>query len=356
MKKVLLYSAVPVIIAITLFTCAKQESKEENNNSSGTALEEGTIAVTLAPVEQVEVAKPISASGLLATKTESRLSFKIGGVLKRIYVQEGQSVQKGQTLATLDLTEIDAQVSQAGSNVEKLKRDLERIQRLYKDSAATLEMVQNTQTAYDVALKNKSIAEFNQDYAVIKAPSSGKILKKFLNEGELVGPGTPVFFMNSAGLNEWIVKLSVADVDWFRLKTGDQASIAFDVLVNEKIKGEVSLIGEGADPFTGLYPIEVSLNSSGNRLASGLFATVEITPSKSMRLFQIPIETIVEGNGSKGYVFVPDVDNKHIKKVLVNVAFIQDQSAYVNEGLADVKNVISSGSGFLTTSSVVSIQ
>jgi RND family efflux transporter MFP subunit len=310
----------------------------------------------LSPVQQVNIAKPIAASGLLATKNESRLSFKIGGVIRKIYVKEGQSVQKGQTLAALDLTEIDAQVNQAKSNVEKLKRDLDRIQRLYKDSAATLEMVQNTQTAYDVAVENKSIAEFNREYATIKAASSGKILKKFLNEGELAGPGTPIFFMNSAGQNEWIIKLSVTDVDWFRLKPGDKASISLDILKDERLNGEVSLIGEGADPFTCLYPIEVSLSGAGKRLASGLFTSVEITPSKTMNVYQIPIETIVEGNGNKGYVFVPDADQRHIQKILVTVDFIKDKSAFVSEGLDGVSHVITSGSGFLTSSSLVSIQ
>ena len=355
MKKILLYSAFPVIIAITLFTCSRQESNTEKEESM-IALDDGAIAVSLSPVQQVNIARPVSASGLIATKNESRLSFKTGGVIKKIYVKEGQSVQKGQTLATLDLTEIDAQVSQASSNVEKLKRDLERMQRLYKDSAATLEMVQNTKTAFDVAVENQSIAEFNREYATIKASGSGKILKKYLNERELAGPGTPVFFMNSAGQNEWIIKLSVADVDWVRLKLSDQAKIFLDVYKEEALHGEVSLIGEGAGPFTGLYPIEVSLNASGKRLASGLFASVEITPSKTLSLHQIPIETLVEANGSKGYVFVPKDDNKHIKKILVNVAFVKDNSAFVNEGLEGVSDVITSGSGFLTASSIITIQ
>ena len=355
MKKVLLYSALPIIVAVTLFTCSKQGEKKDQEESTN-VLEEGTIAVTLSPVKQVNIARLVSSSGLVATKNESRLSFKIGGVIKKIYVKEGQSVQKGQTLATLDLTEINAQVNQANNNVEKLKRDLERIQRLYQDSAATLEMEQNSQTAYNVAVESKSIAEFNREYATIKAPNSGKILKKFLNEGELAGPGTPIFYMNSAGQSEWVIKLSVADVDWVRLTLGDQANISLDVFKDEKLNGEVSLIGEGADPFTGLYPIEVSLIGSGKRLASGLFAAVEITPSLTLSLQQIPIESIVEGNGNKGYVFIPGDDKKHIKKLLVNLAFIKDNSAFVNEGLEGVREVITSGSGFLTTSSVVTVK
>jgi RND family efflux transporter MFP subunit len=354
MKKVILYSSIPVLIAITLFTCANQKTETEKK-AEVNPLEEGAIAVTLSPVQQVNISKPVSASGLVATKNESRLSFKIGGVIRKIYVEEGQSVQKGQVLASLDLTEIDAQVNQAKSNVEKWKRDLERVQRLYKDSAATLETLQNIQTAYDVALENKSVAEFNREYATIRASSSGKVLKKFLNEGELAGPGTPVFFLNSAGQDEWLIKLAVADIDWVRTKPGDKANVSLDVFPGEILKGVVSQIGEGADPFTGLYPIEVSLSGNGKRLASGLFASVDIIPAKPLSLSQIPIEALVEGNGNKAYVFVLDADQKHIKKILVNVTFIDGGSAFVNKGLEGVEKVITSGSGFLTDSSVVTV-
>ena len=214
-------------------------------------------------------------------------------------------------------------------------------------------MVQNTKTSYDVAVQTKTIAEFNKDYASIKATSAGKILKKFLNEGELAAPGAPVFMQNSAGQNEWIIKLSVPDVDWVRLQVGNKARIALDAFAGEMSSGEVSLIGEGADPFTGLYPVEVSISKTANRLASGLFASVEVMPAKTILLTPIPIDALVEGLGRNAFVFVLLEDGKHIKKIQVKVAYIKDGMAYVSEGLEGVEEVISSGSGFLTEGVVV---
>ena len=351
--RIILSISIPLLIAIVLFTCKQQEVKKEKQNE--TIMDEGSVAVSLTPVTRVDIAIPVSASGLVGTKSEVRLAFKIGGIVKKIFVVEGQSVVKGQLLAKLDLTEIEAQVSQAKNNVEKLKRDLERVQRLYKDSAATLENVQNLQTAYNVAIETKSIAEFNREYATIKATSSGKILKKFLNEGELAGPGTPVFILNSAGQNEWIIKLAVPDVDWARLQLRDQARIIIDAFPGEAITSEVSLISEGADPFNGLYSIEVSISKTSQRLASGLFATVEITPAKTVSLAQIPIETLVEGSGRNAFVFVLSEDKKHIRKLEVQVAYVKDKSAFVSSGLEGITEVIRSGSGFLTETSVVTI-
>jgi multidrug efflux system membrane fusion protein len=353
MKKIILSILIPALIAITLFMCSKQEAKQESKIEVETG--ETAVAVSLQPVKTVSIALPVSASGLVSTKNEARLAFKIGGVVKGIYVSEGQSVQKGQLLASLDLTEIEAQVSQAKNNVDKLKRDLERVTRLQKDSAATLEMLQNVQTAYDVAVQSQRVAEFNREYATIKAPASGKILRKLLNDGELAAPGSPVFMMNATGPGEWIVKLGLPDVDWVRVQKGDKATITSDAFSGEPISGQVSLISEGADPFSGLYPVEVTIANTSNRLASGLFASVEIIPTKLMEYQQIPIEALVEGVGKTAFVFIPKADQKNIERRKVKVAFVRDGAAYVTDGLNGVTDVITSGSGFLTESSVVKI-
>lgn len=89
---------------------------------------------------------PIEASGMIGSKAEMNLSFKIGGIIDRMYVREGQTVRKGQLLAQLKTTEIDAQVLKAQQGVDKSTRDLDRVRKLYADTAATLEQVQDLTT------------------------------------------------------------------------------------------------------------------------------------------------------------------------------------------------------------------
>ena len=86
-----------------------------------------------------------------------------------------------------------------------------------------------------------------------------------------------------------------------------------------------------------------------------MFAKAEIKPSVSTEMFQIPIESLVEGNGNKAFVFLLESDKVHIKKALVNIAFVKDNSAFIQQGLDGVENVITAGSGFLTESSLVQL-
>ena len=340
-----------VAIALIVSACGGKETGEQ---TTATAIDDGAVAVRLTDVAEGDFAMPVISSGLITTSTESRLSFKTGGIVTSILVEEGQPVKKGQLLATLDQTEIDAQVSQAKNNLEKSNRDLQRVQRLFIDSAATLEQFQNVKTAYDVANEQWRIASFNKQYSTIHANANGKVIRKYANEGELVTGGSPVLMINSADDNEWIVRIGLPDVDWVRVKKGDKAIVRTDAYPTETFDATVSLITEGADVVSGLYLVEVKIASSKHKLATGLVANVEIVPSQQQKLKSIPIEAIIEGSGSNAFVFVT-TDQKSVKKIPVRVAYLLNNKAMISGGLDSVTKVITAGSAFLTENSTIKI-
>lgn len=341
---------IPVFLGGLLWTCSKQEKQNAKET-----IDESAVAIQLVPVQTVDYSLPVISSGLITTETESKLSFKVGGIVSKIFVKEGDAVNKGQLLATLDLTEINAQVAQSKNNYEKTQRDLDRGKRLLKDSAATIEQIQNLQTAFNVAEENYRIASFNQQFSTIRANASGRIIKKFVNEGELVGGGTPVLMTNAAAQNEWIVKIGLPDVDWVRVKKGDVAKITTDAYAGESLIGELNAINEGADAVSGLYQAEVKVKPGNKKLASGLFARVEIIPSSKKKLQTIPIESIVEGQGKNAFVFVVNADRKSVSKLPIVVAYLENKRAFVSGGLDSVKEVIAAGSAFLTENSSIKI-
>src|SRR5690348_449526 len=134
----------------------------------------------------------IETNGMVATKDEMRLSFKVAGVIKAIYVEEGQTVKQGQKLAQIELTEIDAQVAQARALREQSERDLARGERLYADEVISLEQLQDLRTQASLQKAQLAGAEFNREYSVITAPHDGVVLRKLSQERELVPAGQPV--------------------------------------------------------------------------------------------------------------------------------------------------------------------
>lgn len=340
-----------LFIAAFITACGEKETKKEETASF---TEEMLIPVQLSKIESVNRSESIVASGLMASSEEAKLSFKIGGIIQNIYVKEGQKVRKGQVLASLNMTEIDAQVSQAKYSVEKAERDFKRIENMLKDTAATLEQMQNATTGFDVAKQSLQIAQFNRSYAQITSPIEGTVIKKMANEGELTGPGSPILFLTSNRQSDWVVRIGVSDKDWARLKVGDKATVTLDAYPSETFTGNVTKLAPAADPMNKLYEIEVRIGSNGKRFAAGLFAKVELKPVQNRNYTMVPIEAIVEGNGKDAFVYVLDDSRKKVKRMPIQIGFVDGDKVLVTNGLSNITEVITSGSAFLTeTSSVV---
>src|SRR4030095_7384434 len=122
---------ISITAAIVLAACNGKASENKP------VVKTEAIQLKLLPVNQDTTSSVITASGLLSTENEARLSFKISGIIEKIFVKEGDRVRKGQLLATLKSTEIASQVQQVELTVEKAQRDYQRANNLYKDSVVT---------------------------------------------------------------------------------------------------------------------------------------------------------------------------------------------------------------------------
>lgn len=316
---------------------------------------EDAIPVRAVKVQNRNSALPVQASGILTSENEQRLSFKIGGVIKKVWVKEGDQVKAGQMLAELDKTEIDAQVRQAQEAQLKAERDLQRVTGLYRDSSATLELLQNATTARDVSNETLKVARFNQQFAEIRANKSGKIIKKLINEGEITGPGLPAFVIFETGPDDWVVKINVSDRDWARLNKGMKAKVTMDAYENQPFTGVVSDLAAAADPANGLYPVEVRIKPNGKRFVPGLFAKVEIEPARSSPYPVIPIEAVVEGDGKNAFVFSIEADGSSVKKRHIQIAYLDGNNAVVASGLDGVEQVVKEGAPYLTEQKKVKV-
>jgi RND family efflux transporter MFP subunit len=252
MKKIQLLTLAATILV--LFSC-KEKEKAKN------PLEEGdVIPVKISSVAALGLPKKINATGLVSTENEAKYSFKIGGVINRIFVDEGQFFRKGQLLATLNSTEISAGLMQSDLSVEKAQRDYQRAVNLYKDSVYTLEQLQNTKTALDIAQKAKEAVAFNEHYSKIYAASDGFVSQKIASEGEVIGPGMPVLAINETQKNNnYLLKVGVTDREWASINPGQTATVTLDGYADKKIDAYVFRKSQAADPTLGSFQIELKL-------------------------------------------------------------------------------------------------
>lgn len=318
------------------------------SNGATDSQSERVIPIAVATATAGPAAPVIRATALLAHKDEVRLAFKIGGVIAEITVDEGTPVQAGQVLAQLELVEIGSQVEQTRQLLSKAERDLTRGERLYQEQVIPLESLQDLRTQRDIAAQTLKATRFNREYAVITAPSDGIVLRKLAQARETVAPGSPVLVIGSI-VHGYVLKSSLADRDVVQLALGDRATVQFDALPAESLLASVTRLPAAADARSGMFDIELALQSSDPRLRSGLVARVVLTPASagSAELIHIPISAILEGQGDKASVFVYDPQTKKVSRRAVEVAFIDGTDVALNSGVAANTLVVTDGAAYV---------
>ncbi len=340
----------PVIFGILFFTVILTlscKNGKENNTLLG-----NRVPVKVINLKKEFISFPISTSGSLASKTEMKLSFKTGGIIDRIPVEEGQTVQKGQLLAQLNLSEIESMVNQARLGFEKAKRDLKRAENLYMDSVATLELLQNAQTAVDYARSQLHVAEFNRQYSQIVAPAKGKVLKKLAEENEIIAPGYPLFLFSSTE-SDWVLRVALSDVDVVKVQVNDSASVFFDAFPKKVFKAVVSEIAKTSDPYTGTYEVELRLIYRNSKFLSGLIGKAEITPSLKEELIVLPISVIHDANDMEGYIYL--VNDSSYKKQHIDILHIADSVVYTKGDFSQNVKIIAEGGEYLDPGTIIEI-
>ncbi len=342
-----------IIILIMIGACKKNAEGSEVGVVS-TEKPSNVFYVRTFPISVSGLDDVVHVTGVIQSDSEAKPSFKTGGVIAKTYVEEGDHVRKGQLLAKLNATEIEAMTTQAKSALEKAQRDQQRAQNLYADSIATLEQLQNSITAVDVAKKSLQIAEFNLAYTEIRSPIDGKIITQLMHEGEITGPGIPVFYVMGVLRSDWKLVAGLTDKNWGRLRQGDKVKITLDAYPGWTIDGQVKRLSDVANPQSGTFDAEVSIPSKDKRIAAGMMAHMEIKPSAGSKYTMIPIEALVSSNGTTGVVYIPK-DGK-AEKHTIQIQQFEGERIAVLSGLEGATEVITAGSGFLEDGDRISVE
>ena len=340
-----------ILILATLFIQACNESKANSESS----VSKKAIPIRIMELEKQNWNSEIKASGSITSEDETMLSFKTGGIISEILVAEGDYISKGQVLAKLDLTEINASVNQAKLAHAKALRDYERVQRLKLEDAATLEQEENTKTGLDIAAQQLQVAQFNLQHSEIRSSQNGFVLKKLANPGQISGPGTPVFQTISSNSSAWKLRVGVTDREWSLIKEGDLAYIHSDVIAEDKIQTKVIKKSRTADLRGGSFTVDLAIPGSLLKKAGlGMIASATIIPAVQENCWMIPYEALLDSDNGSGYVFTIGEGQK-VQKLKVKTGKLDQDKIQVLEGLENQKSIIVSGSAYLKDGSEVSI-
>jgi RND family efflux transporter MFP subunit len=342
------YTKFVALMLVVISACRHPQVKENTISAKDINM----VHVKTSPVLTQKENSLISVIGYVLSDSESKPSFKTGGVINKTYTKEGDAVIKGQLLATLNLSEINAQVNQAEEGLMKAERDQKRAKNMHNDSVATLEQVQNATTALEIARKNVEIAKFNRTYSEVRSPINGKVIKQLMHTGEIVGPGTPVCAIMGVGNKDWKINAGLIDRDWARVSVGNDVVIEMDAYPGKVFQGKLSKKTSVGGSASGTFDIEITFKSQPANLAAGLITRLAIKPKVINSLTLIPLDAIVKSNGNYAEVFTI-VDGK-AKKLKLKIASILGDQLAISDGLEGASEIVTIGAMYLEEGDQVS--
>ena len=313
-------------------------------------------SVRVATLETTVLTEDIRAVGFLAPQDEAKLSFKLGGVIEAVPVEEGQSIRRGQLLARLRSAEVEAAVAQAREGAAKAKRDLERGQQLFADGVATRENLDDLNTAASVAAAQLRSVEFNASYARITAPADGMVLQKLAERDELVGPGQTVVVVGGTRQG-WVVKVAVADREVVQLRPGLAAKLRFDAFPTQEFTGVIRTVARSADPATGSFQIEIAVQDAAAGFGRGMVATAllpRVADSLAAPAMVLPNTALLEASGDRATVLV--VVGDRVQRHDVHLGRMVGERVEVLDGLKPGDQVVVEGASFVAAGDRVTVQ
>lgn len=299
----------------------------------------------IVPKVQVETlyAEPISDSVELYGRTEpnriTTIKAEISGKVDQVLAPRGAFVKQGDILVKLDLSDL---IAQRDKNIALLKQREIEYQGAEKLAAngfqgqAQLSSAQANLMSVKAEIKN---IELNIDRTVIRAPYSGVLNQRYVEQGDYVKSGDQIAMI--ADLNPLIIRAYVTENQVAKIAVGQKADVR--ILNQTKVSGVVRYIASVAEAQTNTFKIEISINNTEDNLLAGLSSEVNIS------LAQVPaikLSPALLALDEKGNIGVKTVENNSVIFTEINIVKSENDGIWLS-GLGEQATIITLGQGFV---------
>jgi RND family efflux transporter MFP subunit len=317
-----------------------------------TAPAEDVFPVQIMTVQPGAMLRTLSAVGTVRYRRETPLGFTTSGKVSSVRFDEGDFVKRGALLAALDTTAVGADLNVAQAERARAEADFQRIAELYKDGWVTKARYEAAQATAKTASARVAQAGFSSGNAQIYAPSSGVILTRNVEPGQVISAGVAAVILGQADQG-FVFRVPVVDRDASKLRVGMAAEISLDTIDGPPIVATISEIDGQANAATGAFTVQFSLPATA-KIRAGQIGTAAIKlPAADGSAMQIPASALFGVRTGEGLVYVVDAKTSRVETRNVVIDRLMDQFVIISGGLQPGDRIVVSGGEKLRTGSKV---
>lgn len=329
---ILIIVAVIIVIVVVLFFVMKKGKQSEVRYETDRSA-----------IDSIEVT--VTATGEIQPVYEVEVGTQVSGIVEKLYVDFNSHVKKGQLLAQLDrstlneqLTQSQAAVSNAQSNLKLAQQSYDRVKSLYDSKAATQESYESATNVLVVAKNQLRTAEsdlqkaqVNLSYSTIYSPIDGVVLDKAVEEGQTVAASfsTPTLFTIANDLTQMQVEANVDEADIGDVHAGQHVTFTVDAFSDDKFSGTVKEVRLNPTVSSNVvtYTVIIQAPNPDLKLYPGMTANVSIITKKESGV-AIPMQAL--------YVNIDEMAMKQLEKKGIKVNSLYANQDQIAQGLKDI--------------------
>ena len=271
--------------------------------------------------------------GTLLGINEAQIYARVNGYVQKWFKDIGESVNKGDTLAILDIPEINKQVEEATANFQLAKTAYERWKRLRaEDAVSQQELDEKTALFKQTEAVLKRLRD-QQNFGTIVAPFDGTITRRNVNMGDLVNSGnvgTPQSLFTLAHTDKLHVYIYVPQDRASLVRVGDEVDIYLANAPEKVVKGRIARTSGAIDTNSRTMQVDVEVSNTDKALLPGSYVEVALKIAPGNNLI-IPTNTLIFGSGGP---YVARVVDGKIEKRKVSVGIDYGMQVEVKSGVS----------------------
>jgi len=315
-----------------------------------------TVRYQIAETEVV--ASQRSFSGVSVAATETKISFRVSGLLEQLNIKVGQQIRKGDLIASLDDRDLNLNYEESKAarlnaqvQADNANSNLLRVRELYENDNVALSEYEQAKNSYasakadlEARQKQLDLQKSQLQYSQIHSPMTGIVTQVPVTKNENVSAGEAIAVLSSNKNVE--VEASIPEAYIAAIKTGMAARVTFSSLPNKSYPGVITEVAYAASESS-TYPVTVKLDQSDTKLRPGMSSEVHFSFNESdVAAIRVPASAVAEDlSGNFVYLVLPSENNGigTIERRTVVVSNLTNLGFIVLDGLKEGDVVVTAG-------------